>query len=177
MRTFLAIVLTAALAVAPTVAKGRSSGHSSGHSSGRSSSGRSPRISSGRSYGRSTGASIGRSSSRSSTRSNVRSSGGARGRSSVAGRYRPPGRASGARPSSAKFSSCARNREGKIARSSTAKRDFQRQHPCPSTGKTSGGCPGYVVDHVQALKHGGADAPSNMQWQTKAEAKAKDRVE
>jgi hypothetical protein len=30
---------------------------------------------------------------------------------------------------------------------------------------------------VQALKHGGADSPSNMQWQTKAAAKAKDRVE
>ena len=50
-------------------------------------------------------------------------------------------------------------------------------HPCPSTGKTYGACPGYVVDHVQALKHGGADAPYNMQWQTTAEAKAKDRVE
>lgn len=27
------------------------------------------------------------------------------------------------------------------------------------------------------FKHGGADAPDNMQWQTKAEAKAKNRVE
>jgi hypothetical protein len=34
-----------------------------------------------------------------------------------------------------------------------------------------------VVDHVKPLKRGGADAPSNMQWQTKADAKAKDRVE
>lgn len=25
------------------------------------------------------------------------------------------------------------------------------------------------------LKHGGADAPSNMQWQTKEEAEAKDK--
>jgi hypothetical protein len=33
------------------------------------------------------------------------------------------------------------------------------------------------VDHVQALKHGGADSPSNMQWQTTAAAKAKDRTE
>ncbi|HTP27997.1 MAG TPA: HNH endonuclease signature motif containing protein [Anaeromyxobacteraceae bacterium] len=67
--------------------------------------------------------------------------------------------------------------------SSHAKRDpaerraFQRTHPCPSTGRTSGACPGYVVDHVQALKRGGADAPSNMQWQTVEDAKAKDRVE
>jgi hypothetical protein len=34
-----------------------------------------------------------------------------------------------------------------------------------------------VVDHVIALKRGGADAPSNMQWQTIADAKAKDRIE
>jgi hypothetical protein len=30
---------------------------------------------------------------------------------------------------------------------------------------------GYVVDHKQALKHGGADTPGNMQWQTRAAAK------
>jgi 5-methylcytosine-specific restriction endonuclease McrA len=39
------------------------------------------------------------------------------------------------------------------------------------------GRPGYVVDHIIPLKHGGADAPSNMQWQTIAEAKAKDKWE
>jgi 2',3'-cyclic-nucleotide 2'-phosphodiesterase (5'-nucleotidase family) len=33
------------------------------------------------------------------------------------------------------------------------------------------------VDHIVALKHGGADEPENMQWQTVEEAKAKDRVE
>lgn len=36
---------------------------------------------------------------------------------------------------------------------------------------------GYVVDHIIALKRGGADSPSNMQWQTKADAKAKDKWE
>jgi hypothetical protein len=30
---------------------------------------------------------------------------------------------------------------------------------------------------VQALKHGGADTPANMQWQTTGAAKAKDKVE
>jgi hypothetical protein len=34
-----------------------------------------------------------------------------------------------------------------------------------------------VVDHIQPLACGGADAPSNMQWQTKAEGKAKDKWE
>jgi hypothetical protein len=34
-----------------------------------------------------------------------------------------------------------------------------------------------VVDHITPLKRGGADSPGNMQWQTKAEAKAKDKIE
>ena len=41
----------------------------------------------------------------------------------------------------------------------------------------TGACPGYVIDHVKALKHGGADEPGNMQWQTTAAAKAKDKIE
>jgi hypothetical protein len=32
-------------------------------------------------------------------------------------------------------------------------------------------------DDVHSLKHGGADAPNNMQWQTTAAAKAKDKTE
>jgi hypothetical protein len=55
------------------------------------------------------------------------------------------------------------------------RRAFQHSHPCPSTGKTSGACPGYVLDPVVPLKRGGPDRPSNMQWQTTAEAKAKDK--
>lgn len=46
-----------------------------------------------------------------------------------------------------------------------------------TTGKSYGACPGYIIDHIQALKHGGVDSPSNMQWQTKAAAKAKDKWE
>jgi hypothetical protein len=34
-----------------------------------------------------------------------------------------------------------------------------------------------VIDHVTPLACGGADVPSNMQWQTIEEAKAKDRWE
>jgi hypothetical protein len=58
-----------------------------------------------------------------------------------------------------------------------AKHDFQKSQPCPSTHKTTGACPGYVIDHITPLKRGGADSPSNMQWQTTAAAKAKDRAE
>jgi hypothetical protein len=37
--------------------------------------------------------------------------------------------------------------------------------------------PGNVVDHAHALKLGGRDDPSNMQWQSIQAAKAKDKVE
>jgi hypothetical protein len=44
-------------------------------------------------------------------------------------------------------------------------------------GESDWRMPGYVIDHKQALKRGGSDSPGNMQWQSAAEAKAKDRVE
>ena len=71
----------------------------------------------------------------------------------------------------------ARDAHGKIARSPQALQQFKKSHPCPGTGKTYGSCPGYVVDHVIPLKRGGPDVPGNMQWQTKEEAKQKDRWE
>src|SRR5262245_47622786 len=64
-----------------------------------------------------------------------------------------------------------RDGHGRIIRNEAAKREFMRMTGYPH------GRPGYVVDHIVALKRGGADAPSNMQWQTVAEAKAKDRWE
>jgi hypothetical protein len=70
-----------------------------------------------------------------------------------------------------------RGRTMAVQWSAAVRREFQRLHPCPSTGKLTGGCPGYAVDHIIRLKRGCADAPSNMQWQTVAEAKAKDRIE
>jgi hypothetical protein len=70
-----------------------------------------------------------------------------------------------------------RDSHGRIKRSTAAKDAFKRQHPCPSTGRSSGACPGYVIDHVKALECGGADDPSNMQWQTVSAAKAKDKTE
>jgi len=64
-----------------------------------------------------------------------------------------------------------RDADGKIKRSSAARAEFMRL-----TGY-SNGRPGYVIDHIVPLKRGGADAPSNMQWQTIEEARAKDKWE
>lgn len=65
-------------------------------------------------------------------------------------------------------------------RSPAVVRAFKRAHPCPG-GVDRGSkrrCRGYVVDHVCPLAACcGLDAPQNMQWQTVAEAKRKDRWE
>ena len=62
-------------------------------------------------------------------------------------------------------------------RSQKAKTVFKYTHPCPSTGRTKGSCPGYIIDHIKPLACDGADIPDNMQWQTKSEEKVKDKWE
>ena len=92
-------------------------------------------------------------------------------------------------------SSCARNRSlmpshytiaailscllcaAAFARDPSQVRAFRHAHPCPATGKTSGACPGWVVDHILPLCSGAPDKPGNMQWQAKAESLAKDKRE
>ncbi len=64
-----------------------------------------------------------------------------------------------------------RDSRGRLKRSEEARRDFMRETGHPH------GWPGHVIDHIKPLAEGGADDPSNMQWQTIPEAKAKDRVE
>ncbi len=64
-----------------------------------------------------------------------------------------------------------------LARDYKARNAFKRATPCPSTGKRSGPCPGFVVDHIRPLCAGGPDSPVNMQWQDIKAAKAKDRLE
>jgi hypothetical protein len=68
-------------------------------------------------------------------------------------------------------SSVARDADGRIKRSESAKREFMRMTGYPN------GRPGYVVDHIIPLKRGGCDCSANMQWQTIEQAKAKDRRE
>ena len=67
--------------------------------------------------------------------------------------------------------------ETKFQRSKATEREFQRAQPCPATGKTTGRCPGYVMNHKLPLARGGRDVPENMQWQTQEEAKAKEQCE
>ena len=84
-------------------------------------------------------------------------------------------RTTSSRPSSSgipqKSTVAARDAHGRIQRSEEARKQFMKQTGYPNGRK------GYVVDHVDPLECGGADAPSNMQWQTVAEAKIKDRTE
>lgn len=54
---------------------------------------------------------------------------------------------------------------------------FRHVNPCPATGKLTGQCAGWVVDHIIPLCIGGVDEPRNMQWQQVPEALAKDRLE
>jgi len=62
-------------------------------------------------------------------------------------------------------------------RSSSTPVKFIRVNACPSTGKHVFPCPGWVVDHIVPLCANGPDSITNMQWQTKAESLAKDKIE
>jgi hypothetical protein len=66
---------------------------------------------------------------------------------------------------------CDRDAHGRIVRSGEAKGAFKHATGYPH------GRPGYVIDHINPLACGGRDVPSNMQWQTIADAKAKDKHE
>lgn len=62
-------------------------------------------------------------------------------------------------------------------RSQAQRHLFARTHACPATHLRKLPCPGYIIDHVNPLCKGGPDLASNMQWQTVAAAKAKDKWE
>lgn len=77
------------------------------------------------------------------------------------------------RPSESRWSYYGRriSRGTREHRSSKAKYAFEVMSGHPH------GWPGHVVDHIVPLACGGADAPANMQWQTAADGKAKDKWE
>jgi hypothetical protein len=81
--------------------------------------------------------------------------------------------------SSAHAETCSPHRDkyGHISRSKKVLSDFRKTAPCPATGKTGKRCAGYVIDHVKPLCACGPDAVENLQWQTVAESKVKDRWE
>ncbi len=150
MTRIAAVALAFVLTLAPEAALARGGGHGGAHSSGSHSSSRSSGSShtSGSSH---SGGHHSGANSHSATKNHTKSS-------SPGGAHRSSG-------------------HGKTKRDPKQRAAFQKSHPCPSTGKTSGACPGYVVDHVTPLKRGGADSPSNMQWQTTSAGKAKDKWE
>jgi hypothetical protein len=57
-----------------------------------------------------------------------------------------------------------RLKDGSIRRRADVIATFQKIHPCPSTGKTTGACPNWAKDHPVPLACGGCDAVWNMQW-------------
>lgn len=57
-----------------------------------------------------------------------------------------------------------RDAKGQILRRADVLVAFKRIHPCPSTGKSTGACRGWALNHIIPLACGGADAVSNLQW-------------
>jgi hypothetical protein len=49
-------------------------------------------------------------------------------------------------------------------RSPGVKAEFRRLQACPITGEHKGPCPGFEIDHIQALVCGGRDEVDNLQW-------------
>lgn len=66
---------------------------------------------------------------------------------------------------------------GRIKRSEGANDSFKRLHPCPTTRRSSGPRPEYVIDHIVPLCASEPNAPYNMQWQTTPQSKEKNRWE
>lgn len=58
----------------------------------------------------------------------------------------------------------ARDAGGKIARRADVLREFKRLYPCPSTGRSTGPCPGWNIDHTIPLACGGCDSIPNLSW-------------
>ena len=77
----------------------------------------------------------------------------------------------------ASYSAYQANDKSYLKRNATVKRHFKQQTICPTTGTYTQKCAGYVVDHIIPLKCYGKDSVENMQYQTIADAKIKNRYE
>ena len=55
------------------------------------------------------------------------------------------------------------------ARAARARAHFRRTHLCPSTHRSTGACPGYVLDH--------ADSAGNLRWKRAEVARQKSRLD
>jgi hypothetical protein len=53
---------------------------------------------------------------------------------------------------------------GDIKRRADVLTAFQKIHPCPSTGLTTGACPDWSKDHQIPLACSGCDSVSNLAW-------------
>ncbi len=49
---------------------------------------------------------------------------------------------------------------------------YERNHPCPATGKIFGSCPGYVIYYAPPSKRVVSSDPWQMQWMTEEEERA-----
>jgi|ERR1035441_5144897 hypothetical protein len=81
------------------------------------------------------------------------------------------------RTASRKCTSCERDANGRIKRNPAKPAGVPKAESLPKHRHNNRHLHGYAVDHIVSLKRGGPDQPSNMQWLTVADAKAKDRVE
>lgn len=54
--------------------------------------------------------------------------------------------------------------DGTTARSTKTVNAFKMAWACPVTGKHTGACTGWAIDHIVPLDCGGVDAVWNMQW-------------
>lgn len=57
-----------------------------------------------------------------------------------------------------------RDPDGRIARDEKVVDEFRKLHPCPSTQKTTGSCPGWAINHTYPLACKGKDIVENMVW-------------
>ena len=58
----------------------------------------------------------------------------------------------------------ARDADGSISRRADVLAEFKKIHPCPGTGKSTGACRGWRMNHTVPLACGGCDSVGNLVW-------------